>query len=87
MNNLTKFERDTQAQAERTKRKQNIATIESDLAEARSIAELVQTQEERTIVNNEIQRLENMLTEEKQRYNTAGVSKEDTDRIVAGMRF
>lgn len=87
MSKLSQFEREVQAQAERTKREQNIATIEANLAEARSIAEVVQTQAERTIVGREIDRLENMLAEEKQLYDTAGISKEDTDCIVAGMRF
>lgn len=87
MNELTQFEREAQAQAERTKREQNIAIIEADLAEARSIAEVVQTQAERTIVGSEIDKLECMLLEERQRYNTAGITKEDTDKIVAGMKF
>lgn len=87
MSNLSKFEKEAQAQAERTKREQNIATIENELAEARNIIDVVPTFEERAIVRKEIERLEDMLAEEKRLYNTAGISKEDTDRIVAQMGF
>lgn len=87
MSKLSKFEKEAQAQAERTKREQNIATIENELAEARNILDVVPTFEERAIVRKEIEKLEDMLAQEKMLFNTAGISKEDTDKIVSNMNF
>lgn len=87
MSNLSKFEKEAQAQQERTRREANIATIEQELLEARNILDVVPKFEERAIVRREIERLEGMLADETRLLNSVGISKEDTDKIVASMKF
>lgn len=87
MEKLSQFELEAMAEAERTKRQQNISILEQSLAQARSIAEVCQTAEEHHIARREIQRLEDMLAEELKLFNSAGISKDDTDVIASSMRF
>lgn len=87
MGHLSQFEREMLAKAEQEKRGANIQAIKERLNEAQSLMEVAEEYNERIIIKQEIDKLNKMLSEETRLFESAGVSREDTDNIVAGMTF